>query len=257
MLALLMALTITLTFSAALREAAAARDYCKYGDETTLLLIDRTTTYTPVDQDILVAGLSRIFRELGPGDRLIARTILGDWTRSDVIYDACNAGCPNTGVLGWLMSECSSVRAKRDFIRQKSDLTRTLKELLQTPTSTTHSDIAQTLVNASKQVTARARRGAGHPLGTVAIFSDMVENSRHIPASRIRSLAPEDAFRQFERFDLIPPLASVDVVVFGFGRSQSDNRQALDPATKARLENTWRRLFESGAARSVQFGLRY
>jgi hypothetical protein len=233
--------------------AAGQQDYCSFSKRTTLMLVDRTTAYDETDQEIFRASLNRLQSSLETGDRLIIQTITAAYTESQKVFDACMPGCPEAGLMDWLTGSCRDMIARSDrtaFLRRAAMVVR---QLLKEVQSHETSDIAQTIAEASRNVVA----GSNHNITRLIVFSDMIENSRSIPWSKLQSASPKHAMDDLSTLGIKPSLDGTEVVVFGFGRFHDRGRSPLPPTTKGRLVDFWTRFFKSGKADTVFIGQRW
>ena len=234
-----------------------AADYCEFGEKTVVFLIDRTTAYDQIDREQLLGGIDPMFKQLGAGERLVVQTVAGDHTRSDRLFDACVAGCPETNVADWFLSSCSSVVAKQEQITQKRQLAQVFKSVLDHPESHKHSDIAATISSVVNSYQAAADRGASKPVRLVVLFSYLLENSEIMSWRRLQSTSAEAFVGSMKAADAMPRLADARVVAFGFGRSHDPGRPALQPILAERIKDAWRLYFSQAGAEVVSIGPRF
>ena len=238
--------------------ATAATDYCQYGKQTTLVLLDRTTPYTGAEQETLIDGVATVYEQLRAGERLLVRTLVDDHTESRTAFDSCMAKCPSDqGFVAWLLSSCSSVRAKRERVQQMRGLAEAVKPMIETRHATPESAVARSIGTAAEEIRVMASQGRAQPLGRLVIYSDLIQNTDAFPAAAFKRAAPAEAVRRLDELGVDPGFAGVDVLVFGFGRDQTAAREALPPGVAQRLKRTWRRFFASNGAASVRITRKY
>ena len=230
--------------------AEARQDYCAYGDGTVLMFIDRTTDYDKRDLEILTSGLDSIFAELRPGERFVLHTITGDYTKSERMFDRCVPGCPDTGLLEWMVGTCKPVIARADNRQFRVDLAATLRNMLANVEQSDHSAIVSTIAEVSHAY-------AGKKLRHVIVYSDLLENSKFLPWSRFRSLDPTRAMAIVRQDGIKADLRGASVRVFGFGRIHDPGRAGLPPDVERRIAKFWTLFFDDAGASSVDIGLWY
>jgi hypothetical protein len=168
-------------------DAAGRQDYCSFSQHTTLMLVDRTTAYDLTDQEVFKSSLRRLQGSLEVGDRLIIQTITGSYTESRKVFDDCMPGCPETGLMEWLTGSCRDVIATSDrnaFLKRAATVVR---QMLNEVKSFETSDIAQTIAETTREISASPDR----QITRLIVFSDMIENSRALPWSRLQSGQPK------------------------------------------------------------------
>lgn len=228
--------------------AHAGRDYCAYGRQSSLFLIDRTTRYSGDDQDVIVESLSAIVEDLGPGDRIRVATIGQHYSASRTLFDECRPGCPITNnPLGDLATGCASLVAtsdRRGFMRR---LRGAVRPLLRSAEDAPHSDITGTLAQATRFPS------GGRAYAHVFIYSDMLENSQALPWTAFRNMGPDEALSVVNHFNLAPQVANANIRIVGFGRLHDSARSPLPAELDFRLRTFWQGYFALGRARSVSF----
>jgi hypothetical protein len=232
-------------------------EYCQHSEHITLIFVDRTTQYDEIDKELFVSGFDRIVGTLKPGDRVAVHTLAGDYPQSERVFDRCVPGCPDSGVLGWIFSSCRPMQARVDFSRFRQDLAASIRRMLDELQSYEHSDIVRTLARVTEAV---ARSGTdqerSRQLRHVFIFSDLLENSKHLPWPTIIRRPSSDLVGELSRNGLIPIVRGARVVAFGIGRSHDPERTALGTSAERRLQDFWALLFATGGAEDVYIGRR-
>jgi hypothetical protein len=229
---------------------AAAADYCADSKRSILFLIDRTTAYDERDQQVLVDGLDRFFKELGTGDRLLLYTIGGSAADSRRLFDACVPGCPEGGLLDSLFGACKPVVARADRQEFTRKLLGTLLDLLKKNVHYDASAILETV-----RTVVETNRDAH--VERLVMFSDMLENSDVLTVSALVKDGPKEAIARVEAAGALPRVAGIDVDAFGTGRSHAPGRPALSTSMAHKLETFWTGVFERGGASRVAVGPEY
>jgi hypothetical protein len=229
---------------------AAATDYCAQSERSILFLIDRTTAYDDQDQEVLVDGLERFFKELKTGDRLLLYTIGASAADSRRLFDACVPGCPEEGFLGSLFSSCRAVVARADRQQFTRELLATLIDLLGKHVDYEASAILETVRAVAD--TNRATRPA-----RLVIFSDMLENTDLLTFGQLTRQGADAALARVEAQGMIPDLDGIEVDAFGIGRSHVQGRPPLPVSTQRVLETFWEELFREAGASQVTIGPEY
>jgi hypothetical protein len=229
---------------------AAATDYCAQSERSVLFLIDRTTAYDAQDQEVLVDGLERFFKELKSGDRLLLYTIGASASDSRRLFDACVPGCPEEGFFGGLFSSCKAVVARADRQQFTRSLLKALIDLLDKHVDYEASAILETIraVADTNRATMPAR---------LLIFSDMLENTDLLTFGQLVQDGADAALARVEAQRMVPDLAGIDVDAFGIGRSHAPGRPPLPVSTQRVLETFWNDLFREAGASRVAIGPEY
>jgi hypothetical protein len=229
---------------------AAGTDYCAQSERSVLFLIDRTTAYDDQDQEVLVDGLERFFKELETGDRLLLYTIGASAADSRRLFDACVPGCPEEGFLGSLLGSCRAVVARADRQQFTRQLLATLIDLLNK-----HVDYEASAILETVRAVADTNR-ATHPARLV-IFSDMLENTDLLTFGQLTREGADAALKRVEAQGMVPDLDGIEVDAFGIGRSHVPGRPPLQLSTQRVLETFWEELFRKAGAAQVAIGPEY
>ena len=219
-----------------------------------LIFVDRTTSFDDIDKRIFADGFDRIMSRLRVGDRVFVQTIGGDYTKSETVFNQCLPGCPDEGLVNWLMGSCKSVIARGDLAQFRSNLAGDVRNLLEHPESYKHSDIARTVANLSRIHAARAQKNGQAPVGLVFLFSDLLENSTVVPWRMLAGRKAKAALEAIRREEQLPELHDAEVAAFGFGRSHDPKRSALSPPTARAVKDFWEAYFKQGGARDIYIG---
>jgi hypothetical protein len=251
MRAKLAALTLLLS-AAALPSRAADFDYCTVGQHTSLLLVDRTTKFDAIDQDILVRTVESFFQHQTPGERVIVAESSGAYTDLRLVFNECRPGCPDEGFFSRLVSTCRAVIARSDYLGFETRFIATLKDLLTQTEESPASDLFRSVAEATRLVPANGYA----PLHQFLFYSDLLEASSLFPGQAIRRMPPNDAARHLADEHVQAQLEGAQVRVIGFGRNDAPTRQPLAQDIRRRVEEIWLHWFRAGGATDVQIGLR-
>ena len=243
-------MTVLTSWACAHPAEAQSIDYCKTSERSILFLIDRTTDYDQQDEETLVGGLDRFFKELGTSDRLLLYTIGANAADSRRLFDACVPGCPEEGLFSGLLSACKSVVARADRQRFTRELLTTLIGLLKQHVDYDASAIVETIQSVMES-------NRNDHLARLVIFSDMLQNSDLLTFRQLVQKGAEAASRRVEAAALMPDLQGVAVDAFGIGRSHVKGRPGLSPAALRLLKTFWQDVFQRGGAASVAIGPEY
>lgn len=227
--------------------ARAETDYCAYSEKVTLLLVDRTTMYDDIDKTRLVSGLEQLYNALEIGDRLIVHTIADHTTASERVFDACYPGCPDNGLMGWIVSSCRAGLARSDLLTFREQLALRLREVLYQHEEYPHSAIIATLVG----TTARYKSVG---LNRLVVFSDLLENSAELPWPTIVTRDAQSLHDRLMGLGLSLDLRNIQVVAFGIGRVHDQERTPLSADQRSALLVFWRTYFTNSGSASVAIG---
>jgi hypothetical protein len=224
-------------------------DYCSIGEaRTTLLLVDRTTSYDQLDREIFAAELERLYTTLEPGERMLVQTITEDYAGTERSFDECLPGCaPGTsGLLG----TCDRFTIEEANTQFEQRLRTAVRGLIETSPDRPRSEIIMTIATTTQQ-----QHSSG--LRRLFVFSDLLENSpTTYPWPTIASQTPDDVAARARALNAVPALSGVDVAVFGFGRDHTDLRRSLDPVVRDRMIQVWTRYLNEGDASSIRIDQR-
>ncbi len=243
-------IVLTVGILGAFAPSEAAVDYCGFSDASTLLLVDRTTFYDDVDKTALLEGLEALYNDLGIGDRLIVHTITNDRTNSEKVFDGCLPGCPESGLLDWVFSQCRAGLARSDLLNFRENLAKRLQEVLYEHEEYPHSAIIETVAGTTSHYAAGG-------LTRVVIFSDLLENSSLLPWPDVVRRDPQQVYQQLEELRLLPSVSGTPVVVFGIGRGHDPLRTPLLPEQRLRLAAFWQELLALGGGSPIYIDERY
>lgn len=236
---------------------AASQDYCGYGDRSVLIYIDRTTQYDDVDKELFVQGIGRIVASFEPGDRVIVHTIAGDYSESERAFDRCVPGCPDSGALGWFFDTCRPMQAQKDFTAFRFELAKGIRGMLDDLQSYEHSDIIRTIARVTQAMDGAGKSaGDARQLVQVFIFSDLLENSAHLPWPTVVQGSRDTLLKKLSSQDLLAQLDGARVTAFGIGRNHDPTRSPLSVTTEKRLRDFWTGFFMWSGAKDVYIGRR-
>ena len=225
----------------------ASVNYCEFSNKITLLVVDRTTFYDDTDRRTLIDGLSNLYNDLSVGDRLVVHTITDDRAMSDKIFDSCYPGCPEGGLVSWLVSSCRGGLARSDLVEFKRRLAEKLRAILFEHERYPRSAIVETLASVTTLY-------YSYGLKRVVIFSDLLENSLIFPWPAIVTGNTRSLVMDAAKLELIPDVSGLPVVGFGVGRRHDSERSPLLPHHRYKLERFWRGLLDAAGAESVAIG---
>jgi hypothetical protein len=229
-------------------QAQQRANYCTYGDQSSLFVIDRTTPYDETDRRVLAESAGALVDQLGVGDRLVVVTIAAHYSASERVFNACRPGCPETrNPLGDIVTGCASMIALRDERDFRRRLIQALRPLTTNTVNDRGSDITGTLARVTQSPP------DGRPFATVSIFSDMLENSQALQWGLFSSQGEAQSMATVERYRLLPSVRGADVRIVGFGRMHNEARSPLPPELDQRLRDFWTTYFRRGGARDVAF----
>ena len=231
---------------------AAEFDYCSVGRRTSLLLVDRTSRFDAVDQDILIRTVEAFFRRQNAGERVVVAASSGAYTELRLVFNECRPGCPDEGFFARLTSTCRAVVARGDYLTFEARFIATLRDLLVQPEDAPMSDLFRSVAEATRLVEANGYA----PLRQFLFYSDLLEASSLFPAQAIRRTPPAEALRRLAESGVQPRVQGAEVRVIGFGRGDAPNRPPLPQDIRRRVEDTWQRWFREAGATDVQIGLR-
>lgn len=240
------------SFHASTVQSAPKQDYCAFGDRIVLILVDRTTAYDRRDRKIFSAGFERIVDTLQLGDKVLVQTIANDYAESETIFQRCLPGCPETGISGWLLSQCRSLQARADLTSFKRTLAGGIRQMLNKVQSHKYSDITRTLARATttlQEIPIGDQKK--RQLALVILFSDLLENSVLLPWPKIVTEKPKQSLSVLKRHDILPDLDGSEVIAFGFGRHHNPRRSPLKPWMERRLRRFWTLFLRAGGAKTV------
>lgn len=250
---LLPVLVLAILTGFALRPSQAAPfDYCALGQKTSLLLVDRSTKFDAVDQDILITTVETFFRRQDPGERVMVAAVSSAYTEIRPIFNECRPGCPDEGFFERLMSSCRAVIARSDYLGFEARFIALLRGLLVQTEEASASDLFRSVAEATRLIEANGY----HPLRQLLFYSDLLEASSLFPGQTIRRMAPADSLRRLADSHIRPAVTGAKVRVIGFGRDDAPNRQPLPQDIRRRVEESWERWFKDGGAADVEIGLR-
>jgi hypothetical protein len=231
---------------------AADFDYCSASAHTSLLLVDRSTKFDRVDEDILIRTVESFFRRQDAGERVVVAASSGAYTDMRLVFNECRPGCPDDGFFGRLTSTCRAVIARSDYLNFEARFIAVLRELLVTTEDGPTSDLFRSVAEATRLVEANGYA----KLHQFLMYSDLLEASSLFPAPSIRRMTPAEVLKRLAEQRVEAKLAGAEVRVIGFGRNDGPGRAALPQDTRRRVEESWRRWLQGGGASEIVIGLR-
>lgn len=223
------------------------KEYCETGGTNLLFVIDTTTPYDAKDKELLIRAVQEMFGILHGGERLVIRTITDSFSTSHRVVERCIPRCKATGWLDDLIN-CNQGLIVNETKKAKNDIVEAFRTHLSIVTPRARSDIARTLTNISRE---DARSGGKN---LVYLFSDMIENSDHVPGRLFFSVENKRLLAHMKKYGLIASLKGAEVHVFGFGRDGTDARNPLQVGTQQKLSDFWRMYFTAAGANLVEIG---
>ena len=231
---------------------AAETDYCALGQRTSMLVVDRTTRFDGVDQDILISTVEAFFKRQGPGERVVVSAIGDAYTTMRIVFNECRPGCPDSSFFARLTSTCRAVVARSDYLGFEARFIATLRGLLVQAEETAASDLFRSIAESTRLVQANGYA----PLRQMLLYSDLLEASSLFPGQSIRRMPTAEAVHRLAESNVQPRVNDAEIRVIGFGRSDAPNRAPLPQDVRRRIEDIWQRWFRSGGATNVDIGLR-
>lgn len=221
------------------------KDFCAANGTNLMFAIDTTTPYDARDQEILVRAIGNMLESLKGGDRLVIRTITESFSTSEQLIQRCVPRCSAEGTLDRLL-RCNQGIIVNETKKVKRETVEALRAGLANVKQRPHSDIVQTLAFLSRE---EVQHGGNRIL---YVFSDMIENSTHLPGRVFFSADNKRLINQLKRSNLIASLQDVDVRVFGVGRDGTTKRGPLPVGSLQKLLEFWNLYFKAALARSIE-----
>ncbi len=222
-------------------------DYCDPGGANLLFIIDTTTTCDGKDKELLLRAVGEMFEILRGGERIVIRTITDTFSTSHRVTERCIPHCQSEGILDeWF--RCNQGLIVNETKKAKRDIVDGLRMHLSSVTPRDRSDIARSLANIARE---DARLGSPN---LVYIFSDMIENSDHVPGRLFFSVENKRLITHMRKNGLVASLKGAEVHVFGFGRDGTEARKPLLIGTQQKLLDFWRLYFTAAGANLVEMG---
>jgi hypothetical protein len=221
------------------------KEYCNPDGANVVFAIDTTTPYDDRDKEQLIRGVQEIVESRQGGDRLVIRTITESFTTSDHVIDRCFPRCAEETFWGRLFN-CNEGKTVGDIKKLKREIIESLRTELANFSEQPRSDIIRTLAYVSREEM---------PLGRYTqlyIFSDLIENSDHMPSRSLFSVNPKLLLSNLKRSDVISTLDGVEVHAFGVRRDGTSKRAPLPVGSLQRLLEFWTAYFKASKARSIE-----
>lgn len=237
-----LAAALCLGFGASIAQAEQGTDYCRYGRQSSLFLIDRTTPYDQADHRTLVESAGAVVDELGPGDRIVIATIGAHYSLAQRAFSDCKPGCPPPRNMVESLS-CAGIIAQRDEREFRRRLLTALRPLMNNTQEARNSDIAATIARTTQHPP------NGRSFTRIVIYSDMLENSQVLPWRDFVSMTPDAALARVRSYGFLPATRAAKVRIVGFGRLHSRARDPLSADVDLRLRHFWTAYFSAGGAR--------
>lgn len=217
--------------------------YCLPDRPTVLFLVDVTTEYDPRSKTLLGEAAQRILGSLAGGERLVIRTITDSFSSSDRLFGGCVPACvDDRNFFG--CSHALARHERRGFLLRATDA---LKARLHQFRGGQRSDIIRTLVSVAQE---DGRRTDGPQI--LYIFSDLIENSDHLPGSVLFRRSNKTLIGGLARLDLIPNFNGTTVKVFGVGRAGTEGYPPLSVEKLAKLRSFWGAYFSAANVKALE-----
>jgi len=227
---------------------AAQQDYCAQSKgRSVLFLIDRTSVFDEHDKKSFANGVDVLFKKLQTGERLIIHTLTEDFSSSEKIFDACRPGCQGQGLTAGLFSQCRTSRAKVDERKYVREVLASVKPMILNKEKYPNSEIIETIASLMQEYEERK------PVKLI-IFSDMIEHSRLAKFGYLDEKDIEPLLDKLDQLGLIRPMQGVDILVFGYGRDHSVQREGLRAELKRNIEQFWKAYFKRAKAGKFHLG---
>jgi len=215
----------------------AERNWCAVGGRGILVIVDRTTPFTELEQRQIRQSLESIRDGLGAGDRIQISSIENIFANSVTEDVGCYPKCaPGDG-------NCSGGVELVDQSNFNADLDDAIERVLAVQPEQTSSDVAATIAGASNAFAAERE------ITELYIFSDMIENSRHMPSERLFALPVEETLTITRENRALPNINGARVHVVGLGRGHQTGRDPITSEQMQRLREFWDAYFTEAAGR--------
>jgi hypothetical protein len=213
--------------------------FCSPDKANVVFFIDVTTPYDEIDKKALIEGIGTVFESLEGGSRIAIRTIADTFANSATVLDECVPYCESGGFLeDFFSSNCTEgvVINEKKHLRER--LVAALSDRMERSSELKYSEIIRTL----------AMPGAGEfregRKTRFFIFSDMIENSQYLSGAKFFAGKNAAIISMLAKDRLVPGLPSVEISVFGIGRTgDPNNRQALPQDKLEKLLDFWETYF--------------
>ncbi|MES1200177.1 MAG: hypothetical protein ABUS57_01860 [Pseudomonadota bacterium] len=247
MIRIAIAAAVALAASASCAAAQTRVDYCQYGSQSSLLLLDRTTPYDANDQRAVLDSVAAIADRLQTGERFVVATIGAHYSTSVRAFNECVPGCPPAKDWGGIMDACRPMIARHDRQQFRARLVGAIRPLLINSTDTPTSDITGTIAQSTQHPP------SGRTFARVYIYSDMLENSLALPWHEFRQMSAEQSMSVVRSFGLLPDTPHAQITIAGYGRLNDPARSPLPPLLDQALRRFWTEYFEAGGASAPSF----
>ncbi len=147
------------------------------------------------------------------------------------------------------------MQAQADFSAFRRELAKRIRGMLDDLQSYEHSDIVRTIARVTQAVVGAPKSmGDARRLVQVFIFSDLLENSMHLPWPSVVQGSRDALLKKLGSQDLLAQLDGARVTAFGFGRNHDPARSPLSATTEKRLSEFWTGFFMGSGAKDVGAG---
>lgn len=215
--------------------------FCQPDAGEVVILVDVTTAFDDRAKDLFQRGIGAIVSTLAPGQKLKIVTIEESFASSRMLYEGCVPYCPS-GLLDWLLSDCTEGIIRLETTRQQREIVTALKARLEIATADLDtSDIVRTLYYATEH-----RRAGAHL--HLFVFSDLIENSEFMQGRTFWSRPTLDSIAEIKANSFLPDFSDATVKVFGVGRGGSGGRHPLAQDRILKLNEFWKAYFKATMA---------
>lgn len=230
----LFAITALVLGLASTARGAGTDAFCRDESAIRLVMIDVTSGLDASSQQALQAGLRVVYGQLEGGDRLLIKTIEGDYTDSRTMFNRCVPHCIDAGTF----DNCTEGSLRLERVAFRNGFAASFRALRgETPRPT--SAILRT-VNSAMQSLTRNNQSV-----SLTLYSDMIENSGFISGDALLNTRTDSLVRQATSANIVFNCSDVAITAFGVGRSDAQGRQALSPAEVQRVIDFWSLYFST------------
>jgi hypothetical protein len=193
--------------------------------------VDRTTPFTDPERRQIRQSFEAIRGGLRTGDRLQMGSIEDLFVNSFTKELGCLPKCPpNDG-------NCSPGVALIDESAFDADLETAIEQLLEDRPEQPKSDVTATIAGAA------AGFSTERPVSDLYVFSDMIENSQHMPSERLFALPVPEALAAIRSAGAMAAMSGARVHIIGMGRGHATGRAPITGEQMIHLRSFWNAYF--------------
>ncbi|MGD9814044.1 MAG: hypothetical protein AB7Q23_15805 [Hyphomonadaceae bacterium] len=219
----------------------AQRNWCAVQGRGILIIVDRTTPPTDAEQRQIRQSINAIREGLSGGDRLQLSSIEDIFANSSTHDIGCFPECsPNDG-------NCSAGIQLVDRSAFNADLDEAIDRVLTPAPEQSTSDVAATIAGVATSFAAE------RPVTELYVFSDMIENSRHLPSERLFALPVAESLSIVRDNRAIPDLNGARVHIVGMGRGHQIGRNPITAEQMHQLRDFWDAYFQEATGRPPSY----